>query len=386
MQKPKTTSYREAESYLRQPLGKKTIQGLETDRQIADELWILVEYLSEVYEVGLNHFISKGMNRKDAKVAYKHFQSYIRQAKNYYFSAEKLHPRSSALLYYYCFLNLAKAAIIQVDPKIGGKRIVHGINCLPKDFKKIKKQSLKILPDPNDEGAFQKLYLLYYGQKIKNQTISVPQLFNYCTDISYQCAISGYGLRKVEPCYYISLINRSNKTAWPLIGIPNFKNMDKYKRSLLVFHDKFEQVEVPELLAREFFKVSREVITNFTFFQSKQVFSYTGEVIPSQECRALVIDSFASMFQVNYFDNNFEFNLSLPYKINKQIPINEPLSIYLIMFYLSSLVRYNPSYLEELLTKKESWIVDSFITSCSLTFLRSIVSLIVGTDYVIKRR
>jgi hypothetical protein len=66
--------------------------------------------------------------------------------------------------------------------------------------------------------------------------------------------------------------------------------------------------------------------------------------------------------------------------------MNELMSIYLIMFYMSSLVRYKPAFIENLLNTKEAWLIDSFVKSCSVTFLRMIVSEIMNTDFVIKYR
>ncbi len=379
-----TGTFRAASGWIRQPLSTRNLQGLKTDGQIDDELWILIEYYSEIESVGIKHLLEQGVARRKIKTTYKHFQGYIRQAKNYYHAAKQLHPRSAALLYYYCFLNLAKALIIQKNPEIGGKRISHGASCLPKDFTKIKKQTIKII---KDNGVFERFYEMFCESPIKKQSLSVEQLLSYCTDISYQSLIAGYGRRKVESCYYVNLVDHSNKTAWPLVGIPNFNEFKKYKKSLNIFFDKFELVEVPEKYAREYFQVSRDIILAFTFFQSRQTIPWDNpDIIPEKKCRNLVLESLGSIAQVNYFDDGLEFVTSLPYKINKQIPMNETIAIYLIMFYLSNLVRYNPAYLEELLTKKESWIIDSFIKSCSLTFLRAIISRITGTEFVIGKR
>jgi hypothetical protein len=376
-------TFRNSTGWLRQSLSKRTLQGLKTDGQTDDELWILLEYYSEVIDVGTKHLLTQGIPKKRVKQVYKHFQSYIRQAKNYYLSAKTLHPRSSALLYYYCFLNLAKAAVIQKNYSIGGVKIGHGISCFPKDFTKIRRQTVKVL----DNGMFQEFYNSYYGFPIKKQSLNVEQLLTYCSEISYQCMIAGFGQRKVDPCYYVNVVNSTDKTAWPLIGIPNFNVLKKYQKSLVNFLDKFEMVEVPKLYSRDIFKEDKENLASFTFFQSKQTFPWIGNAaIPDYACRDLALKSLGSIAQVNYFEDGYDFVIALPYKINRQVPINETIAIYLVMFYLSNLVRYNPSYLEELLTKKEAWIIDSFIKSCSLTFLRAMVSRIVGTDFVISRR
>jgi hypothetical protein len=66
--------------------------------------------------------------------------------------------------------------------------------------------------------------------------------------------------------------------------------------------------------------------------------------------------------------------------------MNEVLAIYAVMFYLSSLVRYRPNYLESLLNHKPAWLIENFVNSTPETFLKMMVSKIVGTDFVFRRR
>ncbi len=383
MAKLKKGTFRKPTGWLRQKISKRNIQGLHTDGQIDDELWILLEYYSEVEEVGQKHLLNQGIPKRQVKQTFKHFQSFTRQAKTYYLSAKNLHPRSAGLLYYYCFLNLAKALLIQKHPQISKTRTGHGINCLPKDFSKLKTQTVRVL---NDGGVFQKLYDLYFGTPIRNQTLNIKELLNYCSDISYQCQIAGMGNGKLEPCLYAHLVNKNDKTGWVLLGIPGFTEVKKYSSSLQDFYKDFEQVEVPEHEAREFFKMNKLNLTNFTFFQGKPFPWMTDNIPPTLECHDQMKRTLGKLLQTNYFDNDFDFYLSLPYKINRQLPMDETTAIYLIMFYISNLVRYNPAYLEELLNKEEAWLIESFIKSCPNTFLRSMISRIVEIDYVIGRR
>lgn len=384
MTKIKTGTFRNTTGWLRQKISKRNIHGLHTDGPIDDELWILLEYYSEVEEVGQKYLLSQGIPKRQAKQTFKYFQAFIRQAKTYYLSAKNLHPRSAGLLYYYCFLNLAKAALVQKYPQIGKTRIGHGASCLPKDFSKLKTQTVRVL---DDGGVFQKLYDWYFETPIKKQSLNIKELLTYCSDISYQVQTAGFGNNKLEPCLYVHLVNKEEKTGWALIGIPGFSEVKKYSSSLQEFYKEFEQVEVPESHARQYYKMDRLNLSNFTFFQGKKTIPWmSDEIPPTLECHDLVKKTLGSLLQTNYFENDFDFYLSLPYKTNRQIQMDETIAIYLIMFYISNLVRYNPAYLEELLSKKEALIIESFIKSCPPTFLRSMISRIVGTDYVLGRR
>ena len=55
---------------------------------------------------------------------------------------------------------------------------------------------------------------------------------------------------------------------------------------------------------------------------------------------------------------------------SKKTAMNEALAIYLAMYYLGSLVRYRPWVLEEMLNTQEAWLVERFVKSAPITFLR----------------
>lgn len=375
--------FRNSNGWLRQKISKRNVQPLAASGAIDDELWILLEYISEVETVGNKFLLDRGISRRIVTRVFKHFRGYIRQAKSYYNSAKILHSRSAGLLYYYCFLNLAKAAVLIQHPEIGGKRIGHGISCLPKGFPRFKTETIKIL----DDGIFPLFYKWYFSTPIRHQSLNVQSLFNYCSDISYQCTLAGFGNCKLLEGYYVHVVDKNNHTGWPLIGIADSKQGERYRQSIADLYKNFEQVELPLFSGREYFKMDNSQLMAFTFFQSKQVFNWISDNVPPfLESRDLVIKTLGNLVQANYFDNNFDYYISLPYLPNRQIAMDETIAIYLIMYYLSNLVRYNPGYLEELLSKKESWLIDSFVRSCSLTFLRSMISRITNTDYIIGRR
>ncbi|MDP3973942.1 MAG: YaaC family protein [Candidatus Daviesbacteria bacterium] len=376
--------YRKVTGYLRQHLNTRNIQGLSTSGSVDDELWILLEYYSEVEDVGLKFLLDNGIkNKTTRKTTYKHFQAYVRQAKNYYNSAKVLAPRSAGLLYYYCFLNLAKAALVVRDPSIGGKKITHGLSYKINSDPHFIKQSVNILND----GVFPKLYALYFGQSVKQMSLTIPALLNYCTDIGYQCQMAGIHQTKIIYSYYAHCVDKTKKTGWGLVAIPQASLLLKYHKSIKSFIDTFEKIELPQLSCRELFDLDAFQQSHYSFFQSREEKKWISDNIPSEpEVRSETLAALSRVFQTYYFAKGADFAISLPYLPNKQVRMDETIAIYLIMFYLSNLVRYNPRYLEGLLSKKESWLIDSFVRSCSVTFLRAFISRIIGTDYIIEAR
>lgn len=376
--------FKNSTGYLRQRLGKRNIQSLTTSGEIDDELWILLEYYSEIVDVGLNYLKQNGIgNTSTRKKTFKHFQAHIRQAKSYYYSAKSLPTRSSGLLYYYCFLNLAKAALVVRNPSFAGKKIPHGLEYRVNDNSEFNRQTINIKAN----GVFIELYNWYFGQAINAKQLSISRLLDYCTDISYQCQIAGKHEPKILYCYYAHCVDKGQKIGWSLIGIPEASTILKYKKNFNGFLNNFEKIEIPQLCCREIFDINALQQGALTFFQSKATKPWPSENITSAlEVRDETMKAFGAALQVNYFASSFDFQIALPYTPNKQIIMDEAIAIYIVMFYLSNLVRYKPQYLESLLSKKEAWLIDSFIKSCSITFLRVMVSRIIGIDYILERR
>lgn len=376
--KIKKGKFRQFKGHLRTKISPRQVSELNVSRAIDNELWCLLEYYSEIKEVGIKLF--KNYNKRNTEKYFKYFQAYVRQAKSYYDSAKTLKPRSSSLLYYYSFLNLSKAAIIIDDPSVGGK-IHHGLVYDLENDLGVEKQKVKIL----DDGVFPKLYEWYFDHKINSQFLNVNVLLSYCTDIGYQYRKDGSQQRKILPCVHLTCVNRNE--CWSLVGMPGFDLFSKFKKSMSDFFKDYELVEIPKHIGANNFNMSPIELDAFSFFQNKEPISLPSDNRLSDrfEINNLVL-ALKKLFQTNYFSDNYDFQISLPYMLQKQVQIDETLSIYLIMFFLSSLVRYKPHYLENLLNSKDAWLIDSFVNSCPTTFLRSLVSRTIGEDYLLSSR
>ena len=113
-----------------------------------------------------------------------------------------------------------------------------------------------------------------------------------------------------------------------------------------------------------------------------------GNILPHTHIQN-IINALRPYINFHYYDDNKDFDLALPYQDTSNptpIPMNECLAIYAVMFYLSSLVRYRPNYLESLLSYKEAWLIENFVNSTPEAFLRIMVSKITETDFIFRRR
>jgi hypothetical protein len=376
-------------------LASYNMKGLATSGEIDDALWSALEYYSEIEEVGIAFLIQKGILKKDAQIVFKRFQAFIRQAKNYYYSAKTLHYRSASLLYYYCFLNLAKAGLLIRQSSIANQKLMHGMSVdINKNYKNFDDIVIKFVKDgPRTpisarKQIFPMLYESYFGQQLTLDVANISKLFGYISDVGEEYLKCGYGDSKLFFGVHTSAMNENDKTTWAIVGIHQGARLMKYKQALLNFYNEFEKIDLDKNLAKEIWGMDSAVHPNYQFYQSINPRQWIGDNIPyppsilGQE----VIKSFNNMFQSNVFSEKTDFFLASPYSINKQVPMNEPLATYLIMYYLGSLVRYKPDFLEALINKKENWLIESFVKTAPLTFLREFVPWIIELEYRFKHR
>jgi hypothetical protein len=84
-------------------------------------------------------------------------------------------------------------------------------------------------------------------------------------------------------------------------------------------------------------------------------------------------------------DTERQFCLSLPYSTPQgAIPMNELAASYAVMYFLSSMVRYHPDYMDRISESSDAWLVESFVKSAPLPILREMVAAAVGYTLVIE--
>lgn len=124
----------------------------------------------------------------------------------------------------------------------------------------------------------------------------------------------------------------------------------------------------------------------FDFFQLKD--SYLKDIsqigsIPERELNSELKECLLGQLSPNHRMDDWAGYINLPLSPGNFF-WNEELSIYTIMFYLSSLVRYHPDELDEKLEDKLAWLIESFIAACPIHFLKIITSRITHPSWVIQ--
>ena len=175
--------------------------------------------------------------------------------------------------------------------------------------------------------------------------------------------------------------------AWTIIGIPAVNNLDTFLSTQRNFLNNYQEVETDRNPLTRPFEMGVPELRGYRFFQDITPFQMANTIIDIQGHNTKPMNALAPYIAVHYFEDSWDFEITLPYEDTPTIiPMNEALATYATMFYLSSLVRYRPDYLESLLNHKPAWLIESFVNSTPETFLRIMICKIIGTDFTFRRR
>jgi hypothetical protein len=281
------------------------------------------------------------------------------------------------LLYYYAFMNLAKAALelrgLSYDRH-------HG---LTRDEPKTDDLN-KLVVDIRPRGVFPTLYECEFGVPWpKDLRPTIARLLSYATDIGFQYQRTGLGtgVWSIAPCKLRSIANEQTHECWLEIALRREFNVSAAPST---FSRRFEEVRLSNALARTRYEIPAEAMRSFRFFQTA-VLPFPGQV-PVADLRALVDDALGSMMEPLYVGEELDMMLACPYMDGTlSTPMNEVVAIYLVMFYLGSLVRYLPDYLDDLLGTRNAYVLESFVTSVPHTALRALVARAAGEFFLFNR-
>lgn len=361
-----------------------------------EELWLFLHSVSEVRDGGFKHFQESGHKKYGLEKKWKLFRSYIRQGKNYWEAAEKTDDKSSPMLYYYSFMNLIKAYLVLKGRWNNKNKDFHGL--IDDKSNKWTRASLedKFLKTKDSSDA-NNVFSLYYKEIFSEncfEKVEILNLFGYLMDISLQSVNT---IKKDPNCTsfkHIFAINKKTKDIWLDLAVRRVLSPEKEKLLLKFLKKDFELVNRPNNVNRDFldfFNIDPnfESIADYDFYEQKNVLNYKDEPFFGLYYRDLVQGfSNGNLRNICFPDYNCDGNsgmINVPLVIDgKEYPINEEIAIYVIMFFLSHLVRYKPDYLDNLLETNEYWLIKSFIKTCPQKFLNAITSKIMGYSILLR--
>jgi len=317
---------------------------------------------------------------------WREFRAYVRQAEGFYRGACVLPWKSSPLNHYYAFMNLAKAAALASGklPAQGapGPRILkHGL-------------SARVAPGAPDtwkltvqhaDGIFALLYETAIGVPIRVGTeLDARDLLGYVSSIGWQLAKSGRGTaHSWWPCHWVFL--SQGEQLWDVLGISCEADLSRLPPTLSSQYQELAP-DAAKLLARETLGLQAVQASAVRFLQRatplppREPGKYNASGI-EQALRTAIPNC---VFE-HLDSTDFQFCVGLPYAApTGQIPMTELVASYAVMYFLSSVVRYHPDYMDTIGESADAWLIESFAKSAPLSLLRQLVALTLGYTLIIQ--
>lgn len=372
--------------------GHGRVLNVNSSRDKVDELWSMLRY-----DILLDESVDSNLRLRGArtKVQREYVKSelsaYIDQAENFYSFARSSDYRSAALLYYYSFLNLAKAYIVLKKPSLVNKTFRHGICRKTKSGKLIDRSFLVQQSSGNTVSVFNEIYNLEYGSYLPiNKSVSFEHTLGYITDIGDETSkLLKRFSKKVHPSKLYAFLDTGTNKCWTVIATPIGFYPANYSATYNNFANNFQRFN-PGAITLEFsLKMSGNEARNYSFSQS--IAEY--DLLPSggialQETQSHIDATIGRFCQDYIYDDAMSFCITDPLRKNWQVPFNEPLAIYSLLFYLSEVVRYSPGEFNNnfATNTKEGWLIKNFIESSPYSCLVYIISKMTDKTYIVKGR
>jgi YaaC-like protein len=233
--------------------------------------------------------------------------------------------------------------------------------------------------------VFPKFYNTVTGTNIpRGAILSMVKLLGYISDVSFDVEHLKISRHTSFVSKFAVAGQRASNQCHALFAVNGrVTNVPHFGRILPIIAASFDEVDCDQQVARALFDLSGEEKAFFKFFESKQIYATPGGQIRFDQIVRDCANALAPIYSDNPFPDNWLFRLNAPLKTRaNEIKMSEPIAVYAIMFYLGSLVRYRPDVLEGMLATKDAWIIERFVHSASITFLRYVRNLIDGNYFV----
>ncbi len=351
------------------PAGKKAPIDTKTTNDIVDQTW---KELTGLRYEKRNRFSSRNIS------------SDIDQASSYFLDAVKCGWRSAGLLYYYSYLNLARAYLAS-HRKISTKSrtsmsIYHGL-------KKGKSNSLSILDyeveiEPPIRNGFTNIFSSFYEVVTKqkwpfstNITLRISDIIGYSFDIGGELS----RLYKIPtvPFEIYSIIRHDQNFACLEFLVPNVRASTVLSKSGKLKLSKHNFVDLPGIPDQYDWRL---VYPSVIFNQSLYCVLRSDKFEDNPKKLKKLVNQATASFNNNYapmptFTNTFTHWLFMPYLAihGKMIVWQSLFSEYIIAFALSSILRYQPQILQN--GSANSYLMEAWCNESSITALKYFLML-----------
>lgn len=305
--------------------------------------------------------IHKIYNKRTRSAVARNVRLYIQQASEFYDAASNAKPNTAPLFYYYCFLNLAKALCEIHHPRLHRRAecYAHGLSWRPdpKNFVPIGREEVTV----RGRGIWHLLWesLMQMPCRAPNPSkLPVLKLFSQCPEISVEFeTLYGGPRRRIHLDKIEAIRDAAAHEVWLKFAITreNIRSTGMFAPALLA------QVSSTRTNYVEVLSDKRGLRT----FQSATPARLRGRATPYSALRndALSLNLMAHPGA----GNDLEYSLGL----QKGWPVRMPqlMVSYTILFWLGSVVRYDPHSVYELMDSPDWIMIDGFMTQSRVWLL-----------------
>lgn len=315
----------------------------------------------------LRHLIARRLSQRQEKVAL----AYLGQALEFYEAAASPHLGSKPLLYYYCFLNLAKAALLYEGVAIPPV-VVHGIGDPKANVRqrvRLEGQHVRIdARHPQHSAVFPEFGALLGDTATDHRTIRVVDVLGQIPSIHRTyCHVAGCA-PQFAPIRSIEVL-RSQGSVWARLKL---QRADTDVSSPLAairrqrgFGATLRQVAPPNPNGEE------------VWFETDAI------PAPTRRTDAVIAELARRLRQVGIWTiltgSGYRYYLSAIPPRKRLAPLAAP---YAAMFYLGSITRYKPHDFDTIIRGGYSWVVGELINTQPTQFLYGLASWLAGVDVV----
>ena len=299
-------------------------------------------------------------NRRSQKAAAMNVKLYIQQALEFYEVAKYAKPNTAPLFYYYCFLHLAKARCEMFLPIFHRKdeSYRHGISWRP---------NRKYIVDMENDfvsltnrGIWHVLWeavTCRSSQALNSLPLRIKELFSICPEISIEYSRTYGGESKlIELARPELLIDSNAGETWIRFSV--------YRSELRIY-----KISKPKLLrfVSQPGSTYRQVKSNDPdtwTFELERPKGFGKEVIAQRvlqdEIRALNVFAYLTPTELEY---------NIPIQTRLPLFLPQIMVLYTLVFWLGSLVRYDPHSVAELQDSPYWILIDGFMNQSRIWLL-----------------
>lgn len=298
--------------------------------------------------------------RRDREAISRNLKLYVQQASEFYAAAATAKPNTAPLIYYYSFLNLAKALCELKRPNFHrqGECYKHGISWRP-DPKRLVNPARETVA-LSTRGVWHVLWEAVMDRQCpaRNPTkIFISHLFSFCPEVSVEySAVAGGPLRLLDVEKPEIMVDDSSNQVWLRFSVKrseltgfrvsgsSFLNLIKTNRS------GYTEVKSENPALRD-------------FESSNTVLPIKGDAWLPLRGDVLHLNMFAHPGR----DQKLQY--FIPLQAHLPLPMPQLMVSYTILFWLGSLVRYDPHSVDALMNSQYWMLIDGFMSQSRLWLL-----------------